>query len=316
MGKPTVKPIAFVASEDAKIRELVRSALVPEKVEPILCGNGVEVLESAKEKTPEGSELKLVILEAFLPKMDGFEVVNRLQDVPQVRDVPVLMLLNKGVPPRSLPSSVRLKADNYLQKPFELKEIQAEIHSMVKYFRKHAAPHPVTHLPGHPQMEQEIVQRLSRGQVLSTLWMDINHFRPFNDHLGTEKGNQVLLATVKLIQDVIKSLPAAAGQEPFLAHVDGDDFILLLSEPLTTQIKATLRERFSQEIQNFYAASEIEKGFIYEKGRDKKDQIFPLMGLSMVDLKVSVEKFQHYGLLVSESSELLRQTKVGAQDVK
>ena len=314
------------ASDDPKIRELVRQAIQAEELEPVICGDGLEVLESIKESGASAMP-KLIILEAFLPKVDGHEVVNQLQSNETARQIPILMLIGQkgagttayqsgAISPQALTARIRLKADNYLQKPFELKEIRSEVHGMVKYYRPHNSPHPITGLPGHPQMEQEVFNRFVRGETFVTLWLDINHFRPYNDHYGANRGNEVLKMTAGLIQKLVRSEKFPENQKAFLSHVDGDDFILLVPEENADSIRQTLREELQEEIFKFYSAEEREKGFFYEKGRDKKDQIFPLMSPSMALLKVTMEKFVHYGQLVSESNELLRQTKVGAQDVK
>jgi len=306
-------PSVIIASEDGNIREIARTVLLEEKCDPILCGDGLEAYESAQNQSKNASnDLKLIILEMFLPKMDGFEVVAKLQDSPSTKDIPILMLIEKKGDKNS---QTRLRADNYLQKPFAARELQSEIHSMVKHFRKHTAPHPVTGLEGHPQLEQEIYNRLGKGESISALWIDINYFRPFNDHYGTEKGNDVLKMLVNLINRNLTSLEISSTNT-HLAHVDGDDFILLLAQGDTDRVKTNLRAEFQKEVLKFYSAEEKEKGFIYQKSRDQKDQIYPLMRLSMALLNVTVEGFHHYGELVSHARELLHQAKIGAQDVK
>lgn len=319
--------LILVASDDPNIRELVKTAALNENLDPILCGDGLEAVESIKESGVPVSNFKCVVLEAFLPKIDGYEVVKQFQEIPFIKEAPVLMLIGKSAQgssrfqsgagePKTVQTKIRLLADNYFQKPFTLGEIQSEIHGMVKHFRKHNAPHPVTGLGGHPQMEQEVIGRLSKGETFTTLWIDINHFRPFNDHTSSEKGDEVLKVVMELIQKVLKETQNLSILKPYLAHVGGDDFILLVSKEAGDKIKSRLREEFSQTILKFYSKEEQAKGFFYEKGRDQKDQIFPLMNLSMAVLEVSMEKFLHYGHLVSESNELLRQTKIGAEDVK
>ncbi|OGR52097.1 MAG: hypothetical protein A3I11_09215 [Elusimicrobia bacterium RIFCSPLOWO2_02_FULL_39_32] len=321
------KNLILVASDDPNIRELVKTAAQNESLETTLCGDGLEAVESIKESTVTVSNYKCVVLEAFLPKIDGYEVIKQFQEIPLIKETPVLMLIGKSGSafsryqsgagePKTVQTKIRLLADNYLQKPFTLQEIQSEIHSMVKHFRKHNGPHPVTGLGGHPQMEQEVISRLSKGETFTTLWIDINHFRPFNDHTSAQKGDEVLKVVMELIQKVLKENQGADPLKPFLAHVGGDDFILLVSKEAADKIKSCLREEFSKTILKFYSKDEQDKGFFYEKGRDQTDQIFPLMNLSMAVLDVSMEKFLHYGHLVSESNELLSQTKIGAQDVK
>ena len=307
----------LIASSDAKTREMARTASESEGFQPILCGDGEEAVESV-ENPGENRPLRLIVLDAFLPKKDGFEVAKKLEEMPSAREIPVLMLIEPSRQKFEAPSMtrIRLLADDYLQKPLDTEEIRAQIHSMTKHFRPRAALHPVSGLPGHPQLEQEIFSRISAGETLGMVSMDINHFRPFNDHYGTERGNEVIRMAAELIQNVLRSFKFSGEESPFVAHVDGDDFILLVPNRSADEVRQKLRQEFQSEVSKFYSKKERDEGFFYEKDRSQKDRIFPLMGLSTAVLEITLEKFAHYGELVSQINEMLRQAKVGSQEVQ
>lgn len=309
----------LAASGDARTRELVRMAAQAEQVDVILCGDGKEAFESIQK---EASKIKLVILESFLPKMDGFEIAKKLEDISQTKDIPILMLVghgkdslqscSSGAISQNLATRVRLNADNYIQKPFDLKEIQSSIHSMLKYYRPHGAPHPMTRLGGHVQIENEVFARLAKGEVSVYLWVDINFFKPYNDHYGSSKGDEVLKSLHAILLETIQSLPEE--NEPFLAHVDGDDFILLLKEEDEESVCSLVRQKFEQLLPKFFSDEERAQGFFYEKAReDQKRRVFPLMRISAVGVRVRLEKFQHYGCLVASAQDVLRQAKSGEE---
>lgn len=303
----------LTASSDPKIRDMAKTALSDEGLAAVLCGDGDEALESARGMKSQ-PPLRLLVIEACLPKSDGFEVVRKLSEDANLGTVPSLMLLDPKQSPADRKASVRLGADDYLQKPFETEELRAKIHSMTKHFRAHAAPHPVTGLPGHPQLEQHVLARLAKGESFELVCFDINHFRPFNDHYGSEKGNEVIRMVVQLIRGVLQSAGMAADEEGALNHIDGDDFIIAAPQGRGADIRAGLREKFQSEVQKFYSKEEIRKGFIFQKDRENKDQIFPLMQLSTAVLGAAKEKFSHYGQLVAEINEALHQSKVGSRD--
>ena len=73
------KNLILVASDDPNIRELVKTAAQNESLETTLCGDGLEAVESIKESTVTVSNYKCVVLEAFLPKIDGYEVIKQFQ---------------------------------------------------------------------------------------------------------------------------------------------------------------------------------------------------------------------------------------------
>ena len=160
-----------------------------------------------------------------------------------------------------------------------------------------------------------IFSRLSGGKTLGMVCMDINHFRPFNDHYGSASGDQVIRTVVHLIKGILKSAGLSLSKEGSLSHIDGDDFIILAASGRGDEIRKALREKFQSEVHKFYSKEEITKGFIFQKDRENKDRIFTLMQLSTAVLKVTKEKFAHYGELVAEINEALRQSKAGSQDI-
>ena len=318
----TSKVTVLIASDDPNVRDMARKAAEAENAEAVLCGDGQEFVESAKNSKFQKNNIRLLVLEAFLPKIDGYEAVNRLQEYDNTKDIPVLMFIGSsksdafqsGAIDVKHRGKIRLRADNYLEKPFEQKEIQGAIHSMVKHYRGHAAPHPVTGLPGHPQIEQEVFSRFTKGETFSVICCDVNYFRPFNDHYGVEKGNEVLKCVAEVSKDILKSVKTEPA--PFFGQVGGDDFVALVENDKAELVRNALRQSMQAELLKFYSKEDRENGFFKGIGRDKKEQVFPLMNFSMVVLKASMEKYPHYGQIVSEANELLHQAKIGAENVK
>ena len=100
------------------------------------------------------------------------------------------------------------------------------------------------------------------------------------------------------------------------AHVDGDDFILIVPQENAEDMRPKLREAFQKEVSRFYSEEEKMQDFIREKDREKKEQIYPLMDLSTATINVNQENFIHYGHLVSQADDLLRQAKQGVQELR
>ncbi len=302
----------LAASSDSKILDMAKAAILEEDLFPIACGDGEEALESAR--SAQNPPLRLLVMEACLHKADGFEVLRALSDHKDLKKIPCLMLLDPKQKISGSPASLRLGADDYLQKPFEKSELRAKIHSMTKHFRPHASPHPITGLPGHPELENSLFSLLSKGETCDLVCFDINYFRPFNDHYGYDKGDEAIRMVAHLTQGVLKSsgIPDTPGT---LSHIDGDDFIVRVPSGKGDKVRKALKEKFQSEVQKFYSKEEIRKGFIFQKDRENKDQIFPLMRLSTAVLNAAREKFSHYGELVAEINEALHQSKVGSQDI-
>ncbi len=72
-----------------------------------------------------------VILDVMLPKMDGMEVLARLRDRPVTRDLPILMLTARGGENDRV-AGLEAGADDYLAKPFSLRELVARLRAMLR----------------------------------------------------------------------------------------------------------------------------------------------------------------------------------------
>lgn len=86
--------------------------------------NGEEALQAVEAATPD-----LILLDAMMPKRDGYDVCQSLRADPAYRDIPIIMLTAKG---RDIErqKGLALGATDYVTKPFSTREL-------VETVRKH-----------------------------------------------------------------------------------------------------------------------------------------------------------------------------------
>jgi CheY-like chemotaxis protein len=77
----------LVADDDELLRQLLEHRLEADGYRVVTASNGQEALERVRIEQPD-----LVVLDAMMPVLDGFAVLNTLQDDPELRGIPVLML--------------------------------------------------------------------------------------------------------------------------------------------------------------------------------------------------------------------------------
>jgi EAL domain-containing protein (putative c-di-GMP-specific phosphodiesterase class I)/GGDEF domain-containing protein len=89
--------------------------------------------------------------------------------------------------------------------------------------RIEAARHanPLTFLPGNIPISQHIERLLKKQVRFVACYADLNHFKPFNDHYGYWRGDEMIRLVARTAMEQCDS------QRDFLGHVGGDDFILL-----------------------------------------------------------------------------------------
>ena len=120
----------LVVDDDPRLTEMLRRALALEGFEVGIALSGPQALERALERWPD-----VVVLDWMLPGMDGLEVCRRLR---QSGDVPILMLTARdAVEDRVL--GLESGADDYLVKPFALKELVARVRALLRRARSRSA---------------------------------------------------------------------------------------------------------------------------------------------------------------------------------
>lgn len=101
--------------------------------EAVLASSGPAALDIIRQRT----DLELVLLDVMMPGMDGFEVCQRIRELPQGRDLPVVFLT------ASHESSLHLRAlesgaDDFLRKPIDRTELLIRVRSLVRIRRLQA----------------------------------------------------------------------------------------------------------------------------------------------------------------------------------
>ena len=107
----------LVVDDERHIVRLVEVNLARAGYDVVVAYDGVEALEVFQKQKPD-----MVVLDVMMPRMDGFEVLKKLQADPDSRDVPVIMLTAKAQDAdifRGWSSGV----SSYLTKPFNPREL-------------------------------------------------------------------------------------------------------------------------------------------------------------------------------------------------
>jgi len=134
---------------------------------------------------------------------------------------------------------------------------------------------PLTRLPGNLAIEQEITRRLRTSQPFMLCYIDVDHFKAFNDRYGYKRGDAML----QLLAGIIKN---AASTQDFAGHIGGDDFILILEQREGWEnLTHSLMQAFSTQTQALYDAADVENGAIISKSRTGEAREFPLASLSI-----------------------------------
>ncbi len=116
----------LVIEDEIDIAELLALHLKRTGFVPILAHDGITGLDLAKSGNPE-----LVLLDLNLPGMDGMRVFRELRRDPRTLHTPVIMLTAR-VRPEDRVAGLAVGADDYVTKPFSIKELLLRIKAVLK----------------------------------------------------------------------------------------------------------------------------------------------------------------------------------------
>src|SRR5690242_831323 len=135
---------ALVVEDEPHIRELVALHLGLEGLAVTEAGAGDEAIRLVETET-----FDLVVLDLMLPKVDGVAVCRAIRRQPANGDVPILMLTARREESDKV-LGLESGADDYLTKPFGVRELVARVRALLR--------RPRASQTSRPAISQEIVQ--------------------------------------------------------------------------------------------------------------------------------------------------------------
>ena len=124
----------LIVDDDNNIAELISLYLTKECFETMIVGDGESALSAVDSFSPN-----LILLDLMLPGIDGYQVCR---EVRSKSNIPIIMLSAKGeIFDKVL--GLELGADDYMEKPFDSKELVARVKAVLRRYKTApAAPEP------------------------------------------------------------------------------------------------------------------------------------------------------------------------------
>ncbi|MCL5074908.1 MAG: response regulator transcription factor [Chloroflexi bacterium] len=187
----------LVVDDELTLLETLRYNLRREGYEVYTAVDGLQALEMARREKPE-----LIILDIMLPKLDGFEVCRILRKETMV---PILMLTAKEEEIDKV-LGLELGADDYITKPFSLRELSARIKASLR----------------RVQMVQEAKWEGEKAEVLRVGELELN----LAEHRVSQRGSVIDLRPreFELLAFLLRNKGKAFSRDTLLERVWGYDY--------------------------------------------------------------------------------------------
>jgi DNA-binding response OmpR family regulator len=115
----------LIIEDEPDIMELVEVTLSSESYHLMRATDGEMGLEMGMMQKPD-----LILLDIMLPKMDGYEICRRLKGDAKTSHIPVVMLTAFGQK-REIEEGYKVKADDYIVKPFEPFKLRQRVRKLL-----------------------------------------------------------------------------------------------------------------------------------------------------------------------------------------
>lgn len=207
----------LIVEDDPGIQMSLQDEFESEGYQVFVANDGAKGLSMTKEKKPD-----LIILDIMLPELDGYEVCKRLRK--EGNNTPIIMLTVKD---KEIDKVLGLEfgADDYVTKPFSLRELLARVKSIFRRIEDH--PTEInTFCIGETELDFKKYEARKRGQKIEYTPLEF----------------QMLRLLVKQKGEVLT-------RDNFLDHIWGEDNLVVSSRTIDSHI-ANIRKKIEEDPSN------------------------------------------------------------------
>ncbi len=294
-----LKQRILVIDDDRLIRHVICHTLETD-YEVVQASSGMEGIASAQNHPPD-----LILLDVMMPGMDGYEVCRRLRAHSAMVNTPVIMLTALDQVDAKI-RGLNAGADDYLTKPFNLDELKTRVQAHLRRSARDLSASPLTFLPGNAVIEQIVAARIAGKEPIAVLYVDLNHFKSYNDEYGWLKGDLVIKLLAKAIQNAV----ATHGTlDDFVGHVGGDDFVVVSMPKCAGPIAQEIINLFDGIVPDYYDAETRKRGYIEAKDRFGRLTRFPLTSVAIAIVTNERRALEHPSQVAAFAAEVKRAVK-------
>ena len=195
--------------------------------------DGDEALAAIESYQPD-----LVITDVMMPRMNGYELAQRIRSNPRTKFIPVIMQTAAGRRVEDLRRASEVGALGYITDPTDLDLLLARTRTLLEfkaYLDVCEEAAFTDHLTGlanrrrfERQLEREVNRTLRLEHPFSLLMIDIDNFKRLNDTYGHDMGDEAIRRIGKVLREGTRGIDLAA-------RIGGEEFAVLLVETELTR---------------------------------------------------------------------------------
>lgn len=219
--------ILIVDDNPDKLR-LLEAALGLAGYHVTTAADGEEALAAVASFQPD-----LIITDVMMPRMNGYELAERIRANPLTKFIPVIMQTAAGRNSDDLRRASEVGALGYITDPTDLDLLLARTRTLLEFkayldvCEEAAFTDHLTGLANRRRFERQLDREVSRtlrySHPFSLLMLDIDHFKFVNDNFGHHAGDEAIRGIARVLQEETRGIDLAA-------RIGGEEFAVLLVE--------------------------------------------------------------------------------------
>lgn len=247
----------LVVDDDRVVLEVLRDVLSNWGYQVETAASGEEAL--GKIRSP--GKFNILITDIYMPGMDGMKLLSKAKEIDKYLEV--IVITGHGSVETAV-EAMRKGAFDYIHKPLHMDHMKLVVAKTVersrlrreaqkaKFYRYKSSLDALTQLYNHSAFFQLLQRELSRSKrynrPLTLLFIDVDHFKDYNDTFGHQAGD-IALVKVSLI------LKKSSRQIDLVARYGGEEFAVIAPE--TSKDQAILMaERLRSQVEQAFFADE------------------------------------------------------------
>lgn len=221
------KKYRILIVDDERSNRKLLSELLSEEFDVVLAKNGSQVFQFLNGE----QVIDLVLLDIMLPDMDGYEIIKRMKNNDNQKDIPVIFItvLDSA---ENEEKAFQLGAVDFITKPFHPSIVKLRVKNQINLIEQKQMLEEMAGIDGltginnrrsFDTIYQKEWQKILRYKdPLSLIMIDVDFFKNYNDFYGHGAGDAVLKEIAKAIKNQLNR------PEDMVARYGGEEFVVVL----------------------------------------------------------------------------------------
>ncbi len=226
-----------------------------------------------------------------------------------VTPINILNIATKAIAAGDLKRKVDIRTKDEIEELGDTFNFMTEALQKMKERAENA--NPLTKLPGNNVIHEEITGRINTRKKFVVIYSDLDNFKAFNDKYGIGAGDKAIRMTAEIMSESLK----LGGQDSFLGHEGGDDFVLITSPANAEKVAKYITDEFDKRVRVLYNKEDLDQGFIIAHARDGTIQKFPTMTISLAGVSSEIRQLTSYAQITNICAEVKKKAKSIPQSI-